>query len=175
MKAEELLALGLRMAGVYLVLTTSRVVMDTVYYLKVEGMDDASSGWLLGQLGFTSLYVLASGVLLLFPLTMARLLLSGIEADKVLQIENLDGFRPVAFSVLGVYLIVNALPDIGSTIGWFWLQLGEEYSDLNPQNYLPGTIKLIVQCLVGVLLCLLPVSLDKLLESFRQWGLRKSQ
>lgn len=173
MKAQHLLALGLRMAAIYLALITVQAVMEALYYLKLSGVDEQSGGWLAGQLTFTSLYILASAALLLFPLTIARFLLSGIEADKVLQVENVGQFRSVAFSLLGVYLVVDALPQIGSTASWLWLQLHEEYSNLNAYNYVPKSTALILQLLIGIALCMLPVSLDNLLARFRKFGLRK--
>tara|TARA_R110002073_G_scaffold84612_8_gene202044 strand:- start:169573 stop:170094 length:522 start_codon:yes stop_codon:yes gene_type:complete len=173
MKAQDLLALGLRMAGIYLALITSKAVMETLYYLKLNGVDEQGSGWLAGQLTFTSLYILTSATLLLFPLTTSRFLLPSIEAEKELQMENVGQLRSIAFSLLGVYLVVDALPEIGSTLGWLWLQLNEEYSELNAYNYVPGSIALVLQLLIGVGLCIFPVPLDHLLERLRQAGLRK--
>lgn len=76
--------------------------------------------------------------------------------------------------MLGVYFIVDALPDLAGTLMRYILVSSQKYPDVGLIDGLPiWMASLAMQLAIGAVLCLMPARLSDLLAAVRGAGLRK--
>lgn len=175
MKSLELLSLGLRIVGIYAFV----LVMQTglLNYRNFFSWSDGEEG--MGGVVFIT-YMLLSVMaalcvpLVFLPVTVAGWLLPKTPEGDPLIKGDIAQLQTTAFTVLGVYFIADALPDLAGTLMRYILVSSQEYPDVALIDGLPiWMASLAMQLVIGAVLCLMPARLSDLLAAVRGAGLRK--
>ena len=175
MKSLEVLALGLRLVGIYIFIVVLQNGLSNYYtfFAWREFEED-----LLGAVFMT--YALLSAmaalcVLLVFmPTRVATWLLPKTPENDPAITGSIEDLKVAAFTVLGVYLVVDALPELMGSIVRYYSVKTAEYPDLSQIDGLSIWIaSFVLQLVIGIVLCFMPVKLSELLTAARRAGLRK--
>lgn len=177
----ELTALGLRLVGVYFLTNLMSQLprwVQMLHELSAGQFGGLESGFGQEQkfviyLGFFALLISAF-VLIFFPTTIAKLISpkqasapSAITADKQM-------IQRTAFTILGVYILSWAIPDLIANLLQLWV-LGR-FPDSNPAtSYLVGTdlATTLVEIGIGVYLVFGSTGVIGLIRKFREYGVPK--
>lgn len=167
MKLIEMLAVGLRLLGVYLVYSVCHTLLTRYgYWAAMQSQFEGHAFWLVGLILLETL--LFSGVaflLLRFPITVAKWLLgkqSG--AEPVLQ-GTFNDLQTVLFCVTGVYVLSQSLPYLAESLLWL-LGSSDEQAESGLVRVIPTLVGLL-QTAVGLYLTLQAKGLSRLLTRLR--------
>jgi hypothetical protein len=176
MKSIELLAIGIRLLGIYMIVLIVQTAFRNVGLLEFVDTvsESASSGalaLLIAQLLFMAMVCL---ILLKFPVTVSKWLLPRTRDDEVLLTGTAQDVQTALFCVLGVWLVITSVPQLIENV-LLWWQLtqsgaGDQYSVEHP--YLIYSIGRLIEAVIGLLLCLKSGSLSQLLYRLRTAGLK---
>lgn len=132
MKKEEIVAIAVRLFAIFLFVYAVRMVPGMVVLIRqeVESID-----FIFG-LVFLASHLLVALLLWVFALAIARTLLPGGKPGKAPARLALGDIQAVAFSVMGLWVLASAVPDIFYW-GSFLYQTnvsGWGYRELSPEN-----------------------------------------
>ncbi|MDD3517923.1 MAG: hypothetical protein PHQ14_06210 [Chromatiales bacterium] len=106
MTKYEAVGLALRVAAIFLFVN---VLQELAVSFQTFGQTSGSLTWIIIVAGATSL-ILVALLLWMFPMAVTRRLLPTDKAQDSVGPWRLEDVQVVAFSVLGVYILVRALP-----------------------------------------------------------------
>lgn len=168
MKVVEMLAVGLRLMGVYLVYSVFHTLLSRFsYWSAMQTQLEGQSYWMIGLIILEALIFAAIAFLLLrFPVTVARWLLGRqAGAEPVLQ-GSLNDLQTVLFCVVGVYVLSQSLPCLAESLLWLAGDMGDSQDSLWLPRVIPVLVGLL-QTALGVYLTLQAKGLSLLLSRLR--------
>lgn len=175
MKSIEILALGVRVVGIIFVLqilgflAQGHTVMQMIYFFNQDM--DARIPWLMFYVVVGLIWLVTSFVLIRYPVAVAYILLPRTGSDEPVFNGSIDDLTTAAFTVLGIYILTWAIPDLFQHAGSLLLIKSERMANLYDENYLHSTLVTgaitIVEIGIGVFLCLQAKGLGMLLRKFR--------
>ena len=169
MKVLEMLAVGLRLMGVYLVYSVFLTLLTRLSYWPAmqAQLEGQSSWWVISLIIFEALIFASIAFLLLrFPVTVARWLLGRqAGAEPVVQ-GNLNDLQAVLFCVVGVYVLSQSLPYLAESLLWLAGDIGDSQESLWFPRVIPVLFGLL-QTALGLYLTLQAKGLSRLLSRLR--------
>lgn len=168
MKVLEMLAVGLRLMGVYLVYSVFHTLLTRFsYWSAMQTQLEGQNYWIIGLIILEALIFAAIAFLLLrFPVTVARWLLGRqAGAEPVVQ-GNLNDLQTVLFCVVGVYVLSQSLPYLAESFLWLWGDMGNSQESLWFPRVIPVLVGLL-QTALGLYLTLQAKGLSRLLSRLR--------
>ena len=175
MKSIEIIALGIRLLGVYFVIS----IVGMVFYqyhavlLFIKQYQD--------EMHFVYIFFAIAGAFLMlallmikFPLILAKWILPKADSKQVVFNGSSRDIEISAFVIIGVYVLSSALPDLLSSSMSFWYSLDSKISDLWDQKAV-GDYKIqifvnIFEIMIGLYLCLQAKSIAYLFQKLRRAG-----
>lgn len=131
MQKEQLVAVAIRVFAIFIVIYTIRYGASLLPIL--ESKDPPSASWVF--FGFFVIPpLLATAILWLFPLTVARGLLPKVSTSGPNDTLGIDQFQIVALSILGIWVLCAALPDVFYWIIFVYLMNRSEMGELTPDH-----------------------------------------
>lgn len=175
MKSIELLALGLRLVGIYAFILVLQSGLQSYYgFFAWREAEEGVLGLIF--MNYMTLSVMAALCVLLvaMPVKVATWLLPKTpENDPVIK-GNIEELKVAAFTVLGVYLIANTLPELVAAMVRYYDIKSAEYPDLSQLDGMGLWLaNVMVQLVIGIVLCFMPVKLSEVLTAMRRAGLGK--
>ena len=171
MKREELVGIALKITALFIIIILLSDGFELLAALKYMG---DSSGMPSIQIAY--LATLFAGAILLFMFShhVARVILPSNHQKELEWSLTLEGFEAVCFSVLGMYVLVNVIPE-GLRI-LFIMNMQSQYSQPGLEWNIPrkaDMASLIAQLILGPYLLLGGRGLSRILNKFRNFGLVK--
>jgi len=167
MGKKEFVALGIRMAAIFYIV---RYGIPPLYSLPELGEHKIS---VYINIAILAIFLLISLLLLKFPLLFAGALLPKTNQDDVASTYHLEDIRMVAFTILGLYVLVTSIPDL-----FYWLIVVQQHRSNNlaiewrPED-LGSMASTLVELILGIWLLFGAKGLQGLLYKFRYAGIDK--
>jgi hypothetical protein len=180
MKGIELLALGLRLVGIYGVLKgiqTVGIVLATLKQITMTMPDGNISIWYLAFWLSGLLYILIVLLLIAFPAPLAkRLMPRGGDHAPLIKI-NASEFQVIAFTILGVYVLSWAIPGLIQNVAILWniARMDDFYTFDTYSAQVIRSVSTLLEVAIGVYLTLQAEGLSRLLMKIRGLGYRTSK
>jgi len=177
MKGIELLALGLRLVGIYGLLKGIQFVSIAIGSVRQYSMmmpDEDFSLW-YGIFGVSLLvYFLAALVLIVFPVKIAKRLMPRSDEQAPLIQISAQELQVVAFTILGVYVLSWAIPDLVSRAAFLWntVRMDDFYGPTALGERVISTCVSVLQVGIGLYLSLQSKGLSRVLMAIRGLGYR---
>ena len=175
MKRLELLALGLRVVGIYGLLMGLQFAVSsysTIQQFKLMGVDDDVGFWYLFLGAPVMLYYFAALALVTFPVSISKKLLPrSAEGDTLISL-GASELQNVCFTVLGVYILSWAIPGFVHQAATTWQAVGmtEFNSSVTFGEHIVVLIVSALEIGIGLYLCLRASGLSKLIAAVRGYG-----
>ena len=168
MNKEQAVGLAVRLFAIFLVVYTMRYATSVVAFSILEPPDYISSGLIL-LVGFSP--ILIAILLWRFPLTVASKLMPEVTAKEKSKSLSETELQVVAFSTLGLWVFVSAIPDIfyWATYTYRFKNVGSGNTELTPQN-IGGMVATAAQIVLGFALLLGSKGLVGLVRRLRNAG-----
>lgn len=174
MKSIEVLALGIRIVGIFAVLKLLQFfsysyAMTQRWALSNPG--ESVSMW-LAVYGVSGLVLVAACfVLIRFPMIISNWLLPKTDKDEPVFSGGIDDLTIAAFTILGVYILSSAIPDLVHNLGMLVQMRSQGIMDLynagGRNEYIVKALATILQIGIGLYLCFQAKGLNALLLKFR--------
>lgn len=177
MKSIEILALGLRIIGIYGFIVSVQFMFN-LYYVLTQFNTEYESVSAINYLyiGVFILLVLTSIVFVKFPITVAKLLTPKTSTESAIFNGSIKDLEIVAFTVFGAILVVSSLPDLVNGIYHWWqtskMQILGELVGKN-EAFIPILISLI-NIGIGLALMFKSNSLSNFISRIRGYGVQSS-
>lgn len=174
MKTLELLALGLRLVGIYAFLKGIQniaLVSSQAPVYHTQDVDFTAYYWVSGAL--LTLYFAVALLLVVRPVWLARLLMPKVpERDDMTPDFSFGDMQMAALTVLGVYIVSYSLPQVvhNSALLWQATTMVEYYTEIQRRSH---SFHLLARCIelgIGLYLCLQAKGLVNLLQRLRGRG-----
>lgn len=171
MKRDELVSIALKIASLFIIII---LIRDGFQMLSALGyMDDGAS---MDSLSIAYIVVLFTGAVLLFifALPVARVMLPSGHNRELEWNLTLEGLETVCFSVLGMYMLVNVVPDTLKLL--FIMNVQSQYTNSGAEFSLmqkADVASLTLEFFMGLYLLLGGRGLSRVLNKFRSFGLSK--
>lgn len=155
MNLEQMVGVAVRLFAVFLVAYTLRYATSLIAFAMVEPPDYINSTFIL-LFGFSP--ILIAIILWRFPLTVASKLIPKVTTGEKPK-SPLSGpeIQVVAFSVLGLWLLASAIPDILYWIAYVYriksVSISFRNVELTPQN-IGGMVSASAEFILGLWLLL---------------------
>lgn len=131
MQREHLVAVAIRVFAIFVVVYTLRFGANLVPL--IGDSEPVRASWTFFAF-FAVPPLLAAALLWLFPLSLARALLPKVTATETKTAWGIDDVQVVALSVLGVWVLATALPDVFHWIVYGYLMNKYQLGELSPEN-----------------------------------------
>ena len=147
MHKEQVVGIAVRLFAIFLGLYTLRHVSGLLPYAAAPSPNNISFVFLFL---FAFFPILAAILLWLFPLAVATKIIPNIKAKNATAPLDANGIEVVAFSVMGLWVLTSAIPDI-----FYWVTFAYRIknanigsTELSPENigYIVSTI---VELVIG--------------------------
>lgn len=170
MNREQIVGLAVRLFAIFLVVYTLRYAMSLVSFATLDPPDYVSSAFIVL---FGLAPILIAILLWRFPLTIASILIPQIKAGtKPVALGEVEA-QVIAFSILGLWVLVSAIPDIFYWVTYVYriksVGFGQVRTELTPQN-IAGIVSTIAQFILGVWLLLGSRGLVGMVQKLRHAG-----
>ena len=167
MTKEQIVALAVKLFAVFLFIYSFRMVSFIVPINYIE--DISASAWVIAG----SLVVIFICIVLLlwfFPLLIARKLMPSDEIKEGEAIASIKDLDVIAFSILGLWLLATAVPDMIYWILTWSVILSKELGDAMVTDQVISTIVTGFELIMGFWLLLGAKGLRGLLRRMRYAG-----
>jgi hypothetical protein len=177
MKGIELLALGLRLVGIYGVLKgiqTVGVVLVTIKQITMTMPDEDLVIWYLGFGVSALLYILVVLLLIIAPAAIAnKLMPRGNEQAPLIQVGAFD-IQVIAFTVLGVYVLSWSIPGLIQNVVVLWNMTHADnfYNSDRYSGQVIRTVTTVIEMAIGIYLTFQASGLSRFLMMIRGLGYR---
>lgn len=174
MKSIEVLALGIRLVGIVSIFEilqffafSYRSLQQWMYVNPGESV----VSWLIlyGIIGL--IFIVVCFFLIRFPITCSRWLLPKVESAEPIFNGSIDDLRIAAFTVIGVYILSRAVPDLFYNASMLLHIKGEgmmsPYDISAKKEYVIQALITVLEVGIGLYLCLQAKGLNNLLLKFR--------
>ncbi len=170
MDKKYIIALGIRIAALFYIIYIIRDGSAFVY--TVVNLQEKTN-WTFISIIILVVLLLIGVILLKFPLFFAGKLLPKSSEENLGGNSNLEDIQMVAFTIVGLLVLVRALPDI-----IYWLIVMQEYKneipaiDLRPED-VGNVFATMLELIIGFWLLFGAKRLRKLLYNLRNAGIEK--
>lgn len=170
MNKEQIVGLAVRLFAVFLVVYTLRYAMSLVSFATLDPPDYVSSAFIV-LIGLSP--ILIAIFLWRFPLAVASKLIPQTDAStKPGALDEVE-FQVTAFSILGLWVLVSAIPDIFYWVTYVYriknIGFGQVRTELTPQN-IASITSTIAEFILGVWLLLGSKGLVGMVRKLRHAG-----
>ena len=177
MKSIEILALGIRLVGIAAIFQLLQFFGYSATSIQqwLYSHPGESFTWLISVYGAICIvFAIMCFLLIKFPITVSRWLLPKTTNDEPVFNGSIDDLRIAAFTVMGVYILSWAVPDLFYNAGTL-LQLNDErmmglYNPDDKNALILDEIITIMEISIGLYLCLQAKGLNNLLLKLRGLG-----
>jgi hypothetical protein len=146
MQKEQIVGIAVRLSAIFLGLYTWRYVSGLVPLLAAPSQDSIGVGFLLLLALFP---ILASLLLWYFPLAVASKIIPDIKTEKASTPLDAGGIEVVAFSVMGLWVLTTAVPDI---FYWIVFAYRTKSADFGNPELSPESVGYIVATVVELVI-----------------------
>jgi hypothetical protein len=170
MKSIELLALGLRLLGIYGLMKGVQQLALSFTYIQQVSAPIYDGSLLIVYVAYgaaTALVFLLSFLLLKFPISVAKWLMPRTSGDGVVFNGSAEDIQIAAFIVLGIYILSWSIPDFFHNAALLWMAQEADYSAGDKTNILTNEIVTVIEMGIGLYLCLQAHGLNALLRKLR--------
>lgn len=171
MKIVELLAVGIRILGIYLVL---QILMSfsEIYQLYQFTGDAGIAAYPYVLVAEVIVLGLVAFALIKFPITISRKLIPNDPDEKLNLPNNAEKLIAVAFVVIGVYILTWSVPDLIFNFLWLAYSHSQDFGyEQNFQEALINQAATILEIGIGLYLVLGSRGLSRVLWLFRNTGI----
>ena len=125
MKLYEILGVGLRVAGILLFANTLRTIPEVL--LVASQFNEYGLGDGMGKLKFSYyasqlLVLILSLSMISFPVSMAKFFIPNTDSKEVLDNASSSLILPIGITLIGVYILTWAIPDLIDNALFAWVQ-----------------------------------------------------
>ena len=185
MKSLEILALGVRLVGIYFLLNILSFWAGSygpiIYQWMYVGVDESIAQLNLQLLLFYSIVglfsLLACFVLIRFPLTVSGWLLPRSKADEPVFNGSIEDLKIAAFIIMGVYILSWAVPGFFYNTAMLIKLQNPQFMALYHRDegveYIIRALVSVLEIAVGLYLCLQARGLNALINRLRWAGLSR--
>ena len=152
MKLVEVVAVGIRLIGILMIFLVLRDTPQLIATLKSATVESGSSDTAKYMFVWLLLSVLAL-LLIKFPLTFAKLLVSETESGAVIIEKDGEAIQVAGFILVGIYILTWAIPDLFHNAMLLW----------HYNKYYPNQPDLISEVVISELITLLEIAIGVLL------------
>lgn len=161
MKSIEILALGIRLVGIYFIIQTLKFFAysyNSIQQWGVTGVFESTTIFYIiyGVAGLV--FLLTCFFLIRFPVTVAGWLLPRTNNDEPLFNGSISDLSIAAFTILGVYILSWAIPDFfynaGTMIYIASLDSEQPYNISDFGVYIVNEVVTVLEIGIGLYLCL---------------------
>ncbi|MDQ2075171.1 hypothetical protein [Marinimicrobium sp. ABcell2] len=179
MKSIDILAIGIRIVGIVFILRLIQYLSDSyssIYRWTLSSPEENLTYILViyGTVGLA--FSVICFILIKFPVTVSRWLLPKSKDDEPVFNGSIDDLRIAAFTIIGVYILSWAIPDLFYNASMLVKVQSEGLANLYSRDstitYLIQGGITILEILIGLYLCLQAKGLNKLILKFRGLGAR---
>ena len=110
MNKNEFLALAIRLFGIFLLVAIIRD--SSAFIFTMMNFGEGNNTWILVSSIIISIFVLGTLILIKFPLTIAGKIMPKSDSKEPIISFNKDELQYVGFTIIGMFLLVRALPDL---------------------------------------------------------------
>ena len=105
-----------------------------------------------------------------FPISIAMWFVPRSDDSRYPKINmELQSLEIVSFTIIGVYILSWAIPDLVANIGLLWVVVGDSmYSEQQLGEVKVNTFVTIVEILIGVVLCVYSGNISKFIAALRR-------
>jgi len=171
MTKTQLVALGVRIAGIMLLIYT---LQNGVSFITTFISQDSYKNMVLAIMLMVAIFLTTSLLFIKFPLTIASKLLPKVGDDKLEWNISLVEVYMAAYFLLGLFLLVTTVPQL-----FYWLVYGYMYKNTEPPTYnefgpddIASMVLVTVKLILGVWLLLGARGLWGLVYKLRNAGLK---
>lgn len=175
MKGIELLALGLRLVGIYGLLRGIQFISIAIGTIRQYSVMMPGEDLLLWYVIFgvsLVVYFLAVLALIVFPASIAaKLIPKGDEQAPLVQVSAAE-LQVIAFTVLGVYILSWSLPDLVYNVASLWntVRMGDVYAPHIFSEHVINTCVTTLEVGIGLYLTFQAEGLTRLIRMIRGLG-----
>jgi len=170
MDKKYIVALGIRIAALFYIIY---IIRDGSAFLYTMVKLQEETNWTFIATIILGILILIGVIILKFPLFFAGKLLPNSSEYNTNKNYGLEDIQMVAFTIVGLLVLVRALPDI-----IYWLIVMLEYrseipiTELRPED-IGNIYATILELMIGFWLLFGAKGLRKILHSFRYAGIEK--
>lgn len=171
MTKTQLVALGVRIAGIMLLIYT---LQNGVSFITTFINQDSYKNMILALILMVAILLIISLLFIKFPLTIASKLLPKVGDDKLEWKISLAEVYTAAYFLLGLFLLATTVPQL-----FYWLVYGYMYKNTEPPNFnefgpddIASMILVTVKLIIGIWLLLGARGLSGLVYKLRNAGLK---
>ena len=175
MKTIEILAVGLRLVGIYGILKgIQNAAMAYSSFPDYHAQFPDDNLYYFVSIGFVLAYFIGSAVLIAFPVPLARLLTPRTEKKDSNPLPIAGNFQSAALSVLGIYIVAHSLPMLfqHGLLAWQAFSMPEIYNERSARSQLVYTASRAIELSIGLYLSLQSAALVGLIHKIRALGMR---
>lgn len=173
MKSIELLAIGVRLLGVYLLVSGMRLALK-LYQLAQQGPIHEGGQYDYVYLGVAevALVFLVALLMLKFPMTLSRWIHPASAGAEIGFSGQAGELETTLLVVLGVYILTWAIPDFfDNAIWWLYLSRSIEASNADKDMVVINQLVTLLEIAIGLFLCLRAKGLSAMLRRLRTAGI----
>ena len=175
MKTIELLGIGIRLLGIYVLILSFPYIDQSLSIMLAPEITSDYEISLMDKLipgSMLAIYIVVGLFFLKFPVTIARLVFPRSNADyPSIDIGNLNIER-TGFVLIGMYLLVSSLPNVIYNILMHqrFVEISGGLSSPLESDFFVNGVATIVEMVIGFVLLLSASSLVKLIDKARRFG-----
>jgi len=173
MKSIEILAVGIRLIGIYVLLLALRTASNcySTFVQSPSSLPEDLTIFMYFGFGEAIAFLLVSFVMLKFPVLISKWLLPKTKDGEVLLAGNAQDIQTSLFCVLGVYILSWAIPDfVDNAVLWWYSVNNEILQDDSSDIYVINEITTVLEIGIGLYLSLQASGLSNLLYRMRSAG-----
>lgn len=174
MKSIELLAIGIRLVGIYTLILTFRSVSYAfnAYHQYIATFQEDASVLVFVSTAQVIILLIAAFMMLKFPLLLSKWLLPKTSEGDVILHGNSQDVQSALFCVLGVYILSWAVPDFFDNAIWWYSAQSDRLHDGASDRYLISEVITVLEIGIGLCLTLKANGLSHLLYRLRTAGVK---
>lgn len=176
MKSIELLAIGIRVLGIFALIYAIKTGLYQ-YQIILQFQSNVENELTLVRFLATAqvgLLLAAALLMIKFPVSVSNWLLPKSKNQEPILNGSVHDVETAAFVIIGVYILSFAIPDVFDNGIWWWYSSHGETSRLWGQDgshkYLINQAVTVIEMAIGLFLCLRANGLSGLLRRFREAG-----
>lgn len=176
MSIIQLFALAIRVVGVYwLFLAVMQIGFYGLATMHLEAiLVDGGTMYDIAQLAWSSVYILVTILMIIFPVKLAQWLIPGKVNHTNSEDLPVERLILSALVVAGVIIVAQAIPNVVNSGVWLWYTTsGQVNNRLVPGSsaeYMIGILTAVVELAIGLYLMFGAQGLQKMMSKFRRLG-----
>jgi len=169
MQSIEALGVGIRVLGIFILVTLLRempLIIETISQYK--NLDPNANGSMTIYAALSLIFIFCSLVMIKFPISVAKLLISKSELSSPKLNGDHDSLQITAITVLGIFILSWAIPDlINNIIGLSNLKTYTPSDEAGVAYVWNSLITTVVEIAIGLYCTLNSNGIKKLISKLR--------